>query len=168
MTKKHDLPAMPWYWGDWFKCPEVRALTPAARCLWFEILGLMWESTERGYLTLKGKPYPKEALGRCLGFATDLLDVLLNEMELFGVYSVDDRGALFSRRMVKDEDLRLKRAIAGSKGGFCSSKSSSKAQANTEDESEKGYSRMDSDQYKYSQKQFTETKKYLKKIGKAV
>lgn len=130
MSKKHDLPYMPWYWGDWFKCPEVRALSPAARCLWFEMLGLMWESTERGYLTLNGKPYPKEALARSLSFACDLLDTLLDELNLFGVYSVDDRGAIYSRKMVRDEDIRQKRAIAGQKGGICSSKRLSKSEAN--------------------------------------
>ena len=51
MSKKHDLPAMPFYFGDWFKCPEVRAMNLETRMIWFEMLGLMWESTERGYLT---------------------------------------------------------------------------------------------------------------------
>ena len=140
MSKKHDLPAMPFYWGDWFKCPEVRALTPQARCLWFEMMGLMWESTERGFLTINNKPYPTEALARCLGFASDLLDTLLAEMEQFAIYSTDERGAIYSRRMVRDEEIRVKRAIAGQKGGICSSKNkanyTANIQASTEDENE--------------------------------
>jgi len=134
--KKHDLPAMPFYWGDWFKCPEVRALTPAARCLWFEMLGLMWESTPRGYLVLNHKPYPKEALSRCLGFACDLLDVLLSELEQYAVYSKTDNGIIYSRKMVRDCEISKIRAEAGKKGGICSSKNQANIQANTEDENE--------------------------------
>lgn len=139
--KKHDLPAMPFYWGDWFKCPEVRALSPAARCLWFEMLGLMWESTERGYLSLNGHPMDRQTLSRCLGFACDLLDGLLGELERYGVYSVREDGCIYNRRMVRDAEISKKRAIAGHTGGVCSSKTRSKTeantQANTEDENEK-------------------------------
>jgi hypothetical protein len=138
--KKQDLPAMPWYWGDWFKCPEVRALTPAARCLWFEMLGLMWESTPKGYLILGGKPYPKEALARCLGFALDLLERLLAEMEQYSVYSKTETNIIYSRRMVRDVEISKIRAEAGRKGGICSSfaKGFGKAnfKQNTEDENE--------------------------------
>jgi hypothetical protein len=136
MAKKYDLPAMPFYWGDWFKCPEVRALSPEARCLWFEMLGLMWESTERGYLTLAGKPMTKETISRCLGFACDLLERLLAELLEYGVCSVRDDGAIFNRRMVRDAEISSKRASAGKIGGICSSKTRSKTQANTEDEDE--------------------------------
>ncbi len=128
--KKHDQPYMPFYFGDWFKAPEIRALSPAARCLWFEMLGLMWESTERGYLTLAGKPIEKETLGRMLGFADVLLDLLLAEMERFNVFSRRDDGAIYNRRMVRDAEISKIRAEAGKKGGFCSGKSNSKTQAN--------------------------------------
>lgn len=146
MGKKHDLPAMPMYWGDWFKCPEVRALSPEARCLWFEMLGLMWESTDRGYLTLADKPMSKETLGRCLGFACDLLTRLLTELSEYGVYSVREDGAIYNRRMVRDAEISTKRAIAGKRGGLCSSKLPSKfqanTQANTEDEDEDSIKRI--------------------------
>jgi len=46
-VKKDDLPAMPFYVGDWLKCPEVRALPLDYRALWFDMLCFMWESTER-------------------------------------------------------------------------------------------------------------------------
>ena len=75
--KKHDQPYFPLYPGDWLKCPEVRALSLEARMAWLEMLLLMWESTERGYLTLAGKPMDRDTLARCLGFARLLLDRLL-------------------------------------------------------------------------------------------
>lgn len=140
MAKKHDLPYMPFYWGDWFKCPEVRALSPEARCLWFEMLGLMWESTERGFLTLNGKPMSKETIGRCLGFAIDLLSRLLSELEQFGVYSVRADGAIYNRRMVRDAEISSKRAIAGKIGADLrwqnDSKTIAKGMANADNEDE--------------------------------
>ena len=127
MAKKYDLPAMPFYPGDWFKCPEVRALSLQARAAWFEMLLLMWESTERGYLTLAGKPFPKEALARCLGIASDLLDVLLDEMMAFNVFSKREDGAVYNRRMVRDAEISIKRQEAGKIGGFAKAKSYQKS-----------------------------------------
>jgi hypothetical protein len=129
MSKKDDLPWMKWFWGDWFKCPEIRALNPETRCAWFEMLGLMWESTERGFLTLNGKPYPMDCLARCLGFAQANLEQSIAEMESFNVFSKRADGAIYNRRMVSDCDLGEKRAIAGKRGGICSSKTRSKSQA---------------------------------------
>ena len=134
--KKHDQPYFPLYPGDWLKCPEVRALSLEARMAWLEMLLLMWESTERGYLTLAGKPMDRDTLARCLGFARLLLDRLLAEMEQYNVYSVREDGAIYNRRMVRDAEISSKRAIAGHKGGICSSKTASKKQANAEDEDE--------------------------------
>lgn len=120
---------MKWFWGDWFKCPEIRALSPSTRCAWFEMLGLMWESTERGYLTLNGKPYPIECLARCLGFAQANLEQSISEMESFNVFSRREDGAIYNRRMVADCELSAKRAKAGEIGGICSSKKQANTQA---------------------------------------
>lgn len=140
-VKKHDLPAMPFYIGDWKKAPEIRALSLAARGLWFEMLLLMWESTERGFLTINGQPMTIEVLARQVGFACDLLQPLLAEMELYNVFSIRESDkAIYCRKMVRDSEISKKRILAGSKGGFCSSKTRSKMQANnianTEDEIE--------------------------------
>ncbi len=127
--KKHDQPYMPFYIGDWKKAPEIKALSLSARGLWVEMLFLMWESTERGYLTINGIPMSVEVLARQVGFACDLLEPLLTEMRTFAVFSVREDGAIFSRKMVKDAEISLKRSYAGQKGGICSSKSSSKFSA---------------------------------------
>lgn len=138
--KKNDQPYMPFYIGDWKKAPEIRALSLAARGLWVEMLFLMWESTERGYLTINGVPMTTEVLSRQVGFACDLLDGLLAELLQFNVYSIRDDGAIFCRRMVRDAEISLKRAIAGRKGGICSticsSKSSSKMEANADNDTD--------------------------------
>ncbi len=33
-----------WYWGDWFGDANVARLEPSARCVWFELLGIMHQN----------------------------------------------------------------------------------------------------------------------------
>lgn len=134
--KRSNQPYMPMYVGDWKKAPEINALSLAARGLWIEMLFLMWESTERGYLTINGVPITTEGLARQVGFACDLLEPLLAEMVRFGVFSVRDDGAMFCPRMVGGAEISQKRALAGKKGGICSSKRASKTQANADNDND--------------------------------
>lgn len=140
MAKKHDLPAMPFYFGDWMKAPEIRALPLDTRMIWFEMLGFMWESTERGYLTINNKPISKESLARMIGVSEVLLEQKLNQLLDFAVCSIrESDGAIYSRRMVKDENIRNIRQKVGSIGGknsFASRFAQANSQPNTEDESE--------------------------------
>ncbi len=115
--KKDDLPAMPFYFGDWTKAPEIRALELGDRMIWFEMLGFMWESTERGYLTINNKPIPEDTLARMLGLTVDRLRVGLVAMKDLNVFSVREDGAIYSRRMVGDNAKREKFREFGKKGG---------------------------------------------------
>lgn len=120
LMKKHDLPAMMWYWGDWFKALDVQSLPREIRCTWFEMIGKMHESSEYGILLVNGKPPEKEMLARMLGFGEniDLLNHHLNLLDNYGVYSKrESDGAIYCRRMVHDADVREKRRKAGQKGG---------------------------------------------------
>lgn len=112
------LPAIQFYPADWRKDPGVQALDYFDRGVWFEILCLMHESSERGKLLLNGEPMPDDALARVLGLDNQTLTKVLTTLLRFGVASRDQgTGALINRRMVKDENLRQKRAECGKKGG---------------------------------------------------
>lgn len=119
MAKKQDLPAMPFYVGDWLKCPEVKVLPPDVRGLWFDMICYMWESVERGVMVKpNNQPYAKIEIIRMIGLdcagSSAWLDTLIEN----GVCSIREAdGAIFSRRMVKEEDVRQKRRCAGKKGG---------------------------------------------------
>ena len=116
--KSDKLPALQVYSGDWRKDPGIQALDFETRGVWWEILLLMHESEERGKLMLNGKAMPEPALARILGIPEDLLKQKLTLLLEYGVASVcEDTGALINRRMVRDEDIRRKRAAAGKKGG---------------------------------------------------
>jgi hypothetical protein len=112
------LPAIQFYPGDWRKDPGVRALTLEERGAWFEILLLMWESEERGKLMLNGEPYPLDALAMAIGTNPAKLKQILNTIKARRVASVEQStGVIYNRRMVRDNELRKKRAEAGSLGG---------------------------------------------------
>lgn len=126
---------MPFYWGDWFKSTDVQSLPRETKCVWFEILGRMWESNEQGYMTTKGKPMSDFAKARALGFGEDVEKYMSIERELedMGLFSRREDGAIYSRKMLHLKDLREKRRNAGYLGG---KKTQAKGQANTEIENE--------------------------------
>jgi hypothetical protein len=116
-NSKNAMPAMMFYPGDWLKDPAVRMLTLAQRGLWIEMLALMYESPERGFLSLQnGKPVTEEQLARMVGGEIDFVKNCLTEMEQVGVFSRTQSGIIYSRRMVGDEKLRAARSEAGKKG----------------------------------------------------
>lgn len=117
--KKKDLPAMPFYVGDWLKCPEVRALPPDYRGLWFDLLCYMWESSERGVMVNpKGKPYTDAEIIRMVGLDNQNSGIWLTSILENGVaHRRENDGAIYSKKMVRDEAIRKIRRESGVKGG---------------------------------------------------
>jgi hypothetical protein len=116
MAKKHDLPAMPFYYGDWRKAPEIQALDLDVRMIWFEMMGYMWESKERGYLTINGNPIDNSVITKLIGVDSDLIERAILQMEQYDVFSRREDGAIFCRKMVRDEEIRQLRSAAGKEG----------------------------------------------------
>lgn len=140
--KSDKLPALQFYPGDWKKDLGIQSLDFFDRHVWFEMLLLMHESEERGVLVINGKPVTEEMLARMLGLDKQILSKSLENIKNAGVCGVREDGAIFSRRMVRDEDIRSKRIKAGSMGGSPvllkqnSSKTRANVKQNTEDEVE--------------------------------
>jgi len=118
MDKKDDLPAMPFYYGDWRKDPGIRALKLDVRMIWFEMIGFMWESTERGFLTINGEPLDEDDLSRMIGIDMETMRSAIKQMEKFRVFRRRIDGAIYCRKMVKDEQIRQARSEAGKKGMY--------------------------------------------------
>ncbi len=76
----------------------------------------MWESTERGYLTLNEKPVITLVISKMVGVDITEMEKALQQMEQFNVFSRREDGAIFCRKMVRDEDIRQLKAKAGRKG----------------------------------------------------
>lgn len=112
------MPAFQFYPADWRKDSAVQSLDYETRGVWFEMLCIMHESSERGVLLLNGAPMPEEALARLLGLDNQNLSKHLTKMQAYGVAKRRQcDGALFNKRMVEDERLCEIRRNAGKKGG---------------------------------------------------
>ncbi|MBC6697358.1 hypothetical protein [Hymenobacter sp. BT190] len=112
------LPAIQFYPGDWHKDQGVQALDLAQRGAWFELLLMMHDSDERGVLLVNGQPMPDAVIARRLGLDNQTANQILTTLLAYGVASRrESDGALYCRRMVKDENLRQVRTAAGRKGG---------------------------------------------------
>jgi hypothetical protein len=96
----------------------VQSLSYHDRGVWWEILCLMHESERRGILILNGQAMSEDALARLLGLDKQNLTTTLTSLLTSGVASREqETGAIFSRRMVRDEKLRNIRSEAGKQGG---------------------------------------------------
>jgi hypothetical protein len=112
------LPAFQFYPGDWLKDPALRSLPPEARGIWIDMLCIMSESPRRGVLChVSGTPINEDELSRMIG--VDKVNLLSNlrAMERVSLFSREGSGAIFCRRMLRDEDVRQRRAAGGFLGG---------------------------------------------------
>ena len=123
-------PAFQFYTGDWRKDPCVQALDHSHKGVWIDLLCVMWDSVEPGRVVLpNGTPMPDDAIARNLGIPEAEWKQTRSTLLAYGVASEDEAGVLYNRRMVRDEETRLKKVEAGRKGGLAR-KSPSKTQAN--------------------------------------
>ena len=123
-------PAFQFYTGDWRKDPCVQALDHSHKGVWIDLLCVMWDSVEPGRVVLpNGTPMPDDAIARNLGIPEAEWKQTRSTLLVYGVASEDEAGVLYNRRMVRDEETRLKKVEAGRKGGLAP-KSPSKTQAN--------------------------------------
>lgn len=116
--KKQDLPAMPLYIGDWKKDPVIQAMNESDEGIFLRLIMICWESENRGYLQINGKPIPQEILSKMIKLdnqrLTDWLSLYQNTFHIFGETS---DGILYSRKHIKLLELSEKRKMAGKQGG---------------------------------------------------
>jgi hypothetical protein len=109
-------PASQYYWGDWRRDTALQACSLAARGLWHEMNCLMHDCEPYGHLCVGPSAMQPAQLARLVGVAPKACMALIAELEAAGVFSRTPEGVIYSRRMVRDEDLRNRRAEGG-KGG---------------------------------------------------
>jgi hypothetical protein len=115
-------PSFQFYPADWLQDTALRACSLAARGLWADMMCFMHQGTPYGHLTLPtSKDAPKDmvrpilppVLARMVGCDREECEALLRELEEAGVFSRTFEGVIFSRRMVRDEEVRGVRAAGG-------------------------------------------------------
>jgi len=111
-------PAFQFYPGDWLHDAALRSCSIEARGLWMDMMCIMHQAEPYGYLMVNLKVINEDNLARLVGVPRKRLKSLLFELENAGVFSKNiENSALFCRRMVRDEEVRNRRAQGGSLGG---------------------------------------------------
>jgi hypothetical protein len=107
-------PWLKFYPTDWRADPALRMCSLAARGLWMEMLCIMHEATPYGSLRVNGRAVTDRQLAALAGGD---VDGLLAELEDAGVFSREDDGTIFSRRMQRDAEKAAKDKANGKGGG---------------------------------------------------
>ena len=109
-------PSFQFYPADWRNDTGLRLCSLAARGLWVEMMCIAHECEPYGYLRANGNPMTAAQIGRLTGISERECSKLLDELFDAGVPSQTVDGTIYSRRMVRDEQLRLVRAEGGKSG----------------------------------------------------
>jgi hypothetical protein len=101
------LPGFTFYPGDWQKDPSLRRCSKAAKGVWMDMLCLLFECPVRGvFVDAGGRPWGDEEIAAAIGGDMSSNLECMQELLAKGVAQRDARGAIFSRRMVRDEQER--------------------------------------------------------------
>lgn len=118
-------PSFQFYPGDWLKDAALRICSPAARGVWADMLCLLHECPQRGVFRVKkGSKMSRVSIKKLSKSIAGCKPKMIQELVDNGVvYVARKDGALYSKRLVRDELHRRHKAESGRKGG-------SKTQAN--------------------------------------
>jgi hypothetical protein len=142
-----DQPYLPLYIQDFLTDEKLMVCSAETTGVYIRLLCILHKQKEYGVFLLKQNV--KQDVPTCLDFASQLdlfmpykekvIESAISELLLHDVIQ-QDGSKLLQKRMIIDNDISLKRASAGSKGGkktqFAKANVKASAQANSEDESE--------------------------------
>jgi len=106
-------PAFQFYPADWRKDVELRSCSIAARGLWIDMLCIAHECEPYGHLAINGNGMSAAQIAGQVGLTKQACAALLQELVDNGVARKTEEGVIYSKRMVKDEELRETRAAIG-------------------------------------------------------
>ncbi len=109
-------PSFQFYPSDWLRDTALRSCSTGARGLWIDMICFMHEGNPYGHLKVGDKVILADNLCRMVGESLEVVEGWLHELHVAGVFDVDN-GVICSRRMIRDEELRQKRAEGGKLGG---------------------------------------------------
>lgn len=114
---KGRLPWLKFYLTEHTADPALRLCSLSARGLWIEMLSIMHASERYGHLTMNGRPMEPVQLSRLVGEDREIVQGLITELEAAGVFSRSDDGSIFSRRLLRDSEYRIRQQESGRRGG---------------------------------------------------
>ena len=114
MTRR--TPAILFFVDDLLSDPKVQMAGLEALGLWIRILCVMHKDGEPyGHLRIGGRSFGVNEMARLFGESPKRINRLLIALRSTDVFSMTLDGTIFSRRLVRDEEIRLKRAAGGIK-----------------------------------------------------
>jgi hypothetical protein len=142
-----NQPYIPLYVQDFLTDEKLIECSAEATGVYIRLICVLHKSEEYGKILLKQKD--KQSTKHLLNFASKLLKQMpypieviersLQELLIEGVITIDD-DVLYQKRMVRDNDISIKRSECGQKGGkktqFASKFAKAKVKANSENEYE--------------------------------
>jgi hypothetical protein len=108
---------MKFYPADWRSDAMLRLCSIGARGLWTEMMCIMHDAKPYGSLLVNGRRIDKKQLAGLAGISEKECVSLLMELEGNGVFSRDEDGAIYSRRMRRDHEKAVKDKENGRGGG---------------------------------------------------
>jgi hypothetical protein len=110
-------PSFQFYPADWIKDPALRRCTKAEKGVWIDMLCLMHECEDYGVLASADVPWSDHEIAGAIGGDISENLACISELLRKGVATRNHLGAIFSKRMARDENKRNLCSIAGKKGG---------------------------------------------------
>jgi hypothetical protein len=117
VTEEKRQPWLKFFPCDWLGEQRLRICSIGARGLWFEMLCFMHNADERGFLAIKGIAVTTKQLAAVISAPPKVVQDLFEELETAGVFSRDERGIVFSRRIRRDVEKASRDKANGSTGG---------------------------------------------------
>jgi len=147
-----DQPYLPLYVQDFLTDEKLNECSAESTGVYIKLMCLMHKTEEYGVVLLKQKDSKSDSkiknfaikLVKQLPYTEEVIERALTELTEEGVLHIDG-NSLYQKRMVKDNELSIKRASAGKKGGeikaekekqFAEGFAIAKTLANSENENE--------------------------------
>jgi hypothetical protein len=96
---------------------SLRLCSLAARGLWMEMLSIMGISEKIGYLQIGGKAITVDQVSVMAGINREEAEKYIAELESNSVFSRDENGVIYNRRMAREAEGYEKAREYGKRGG---------------------------------------------------
>lgn len=111
------FPWLKFYVVDWLNHPGLRSSSRSARGLAIDLLCLMHQGEPYGHLRVGRKDLSEVELARIVGGVEAEIGAELQELLDAGVFARTTVGRIYSPRMVRDEEQRVRSKEHGARGG---------------------------------------------------
>lgn len=108
-------PSMAFYPDNWLNDLNLRACSLPTRAIWIDLICLMHDGEPYGHLRSKVGDLTVKYIAQRCNVTIRELGLAMAELEKYEIFSRTETGTIYSRRMVRDEDRRLRRIAGGSK-----------------------------------------------------